>query len=211
MAGLIGTYEYDSEINRKRLSRMLGIARTKAGKSQEYMAYELSVARKTVQNWEKGVTSPSFEQVVGWFTILTVNPLPYLIQFVFPDMDNISAKDSDDKIRKSLITLINNLPAESVRQLMFMFYGDHGSSSRGIINLMTAHLQTPLRDRVTQAGVIVRNYEFAKRKGDITSDKHIQPDVDFLKKAIASGEDAVIRGLDEYNVADAKEKKPFGC
>ena len=198
-------YEYDSEENRKRLSQMLGIARAKAGKSQEYMALELRVARKTVQNWEKGTTSPSFEQVVGWFRILTVNPLPYLIQYVFPEMENSYAKGSDEKIRKNLSVLVENMPIESAKQLLFLLYGEHGSSSRAVMNLMTTHLQTPLRDRVTQAGVIVRNYEFAKKKGEVLNDKNVKPDIDFLKKAIENGEDAVIKGVEEYSIADVSK------
>ena len=191
-------YFENSEENKKRLALALQRARQEGGKSQEYMGFELQVARKTIQNWEKGVSSPSFDQCIAWFKALNVAPLPYLFQYVFPDMDGIKSKDNDEKLRQSLITLVRSLPPEGVRQLLFLFYGEHGSSPRGVLNMINAHLQTPLPNRVTQAGVILHNYEIASQRGELVCPNNIKPNVDLLKQALSEGEKAVIERKDNY-------------
>lgn len=180
------------------LAKTLRETRVLKAISQENMALELGIARKTVQNWEKGISAPSIDQAMEWFKVLKISPLPYLFQYVHPEMENISHKDEDEKLRNSLITLINELPPEGVRQLLYLFYGDHGSSPRAVLNLMTAHLQTPMKDRVLTSNVVLKNYEIAKKKNQVTSMEHIHPNVELLKSAIQKGEDAVIDDRDTY-------------
>lgn len=148
-----------------KIAEALREARDISGKSQEYMALELEVARKTVQNWEKGVSEPTLGQAIGWFKAINVSPIPYLIQVVHTDMDGISAKDDVSKLRKSLHQLLDEIPEEGIRQLLYLFYGDHGSSPRAALNMLTAHLQTPLKDRVVQGHLVLKNYEIANKKG----------------------------------------------
>lgn len=119
------------------LSKTLWETRIKGKRSQEYMALEMGVARKTIQNWEKGISAPSIEQAIEWFRILQISPLPYLFQYVYPQMQSINAGDEDQKLRQNLITLIEQLPPEGIRQLLYLFYGNHGSSPRAVLNLMT--------------------------------------------------------------------------
>lgn len=190
--------EMNQNDDRKRLGLILGTTRTRVGRSQEFMAIELGIARKTVQNWEKGSTSPSFDQITQWFRILNVSPLPYLFQYLFPSMEGIKGSDDDKRIKQALLILIDDLPPEGIRQLLYMFYGDHGSSPRAIMNLVTAHLQTPMKDRVTQAGVIVHNYELARKKSNLTGPTHIQPNMQFLKQALEDGEKAVLENSNSY-------------
>lgn len=186
----------------KELASIWYESRYKAGKSQEYMAFELGVSRKTIQNWEKGTSSPSIDQAINWFRVLNISPLPYFYQYVYPSMENIKATDSDETIKKSLCLLLNEIPSEMVRELMFLFYGDHGSSPRGVLQLMTAHLQTPMRDRVSVASLVEKNYEIAKKKGSISSPNHIQPNIEFLKAAIKQGEDAFLKNKDTYVISE---------
>lgn len=196
-------YRYLEDYNRKRLALILGKTRIEAKRSQEYMALEMGVSRKTIQNWENGVTSPTFEQVIGWFQVVNICALPYLLEYVFPDMEGISSSDEDKKIRDSLIKIIENLPMEGVRQLMYLFYGDHGSSSRAMMNLVTAYLQTPLRDRVTQANLIVKNYELEKRMGCLSGERHVKPNMEFLTEAIRRGEEAVVNNNMTYMMTNS--------
>lgn len=182
------------------LSEALRTARNQAGRSQEAMAFDLGVARRTIQNWEGGRSEPTIGQAVRWFQLLDKNPIPYLLQVVLPALDHLSGDDSDEKLREAMHLLINELPPDGIRQILYLFYGDHGSSPRAVMQLVTAHLQTPMKDRVTQAGVITHNYEIAKRKGNLSRPDHIQPDLPFLKAAIAAGEEAILRDAGEYSV-----------
>lgn len=173
-------------------------SRNLSGKSQEYMSLELGIARKTVQNWEKGVSEPSLGQAIEWFKLLDINPLPYLFQVVYPDMNGISSADDITTIRKGLDNLLLSMPEEGIRQLMYLFYGDHGSSPRAVLNMLTAHLQTPMGARVSHGNVILKNYEMARKKGRLTDENHIQPNVELLKAAIAKGEEAEVKNASAY-------------
>lgn len=191
-------FEDDYEDNKKRFSVILQRSRNIAGKSQEFMALELGVARKTVQNWEKGISSPTVPQALSWFHVLGQSGVPYFFQYIYPDMEGIKRSDSDEHIHGALMEIVKDLPAESMRQLMFLFYGDHGSSPTAVLQMITAHLQTPMKDRITQAGVIAKNYELAMKKGDLSSPNHCQPNFKLLKEAIDEGEKAFLEGKESY-------------
>lgn len=173
-------------------------ARSLSGKSQEYMALELEVARKTVQNWEKGVSEPTIGQAVNWFKAINVSPIPYLIQVVHNDMDGISAGDNVTKLKESLHQLLDEIPEEGIRQLMYLYYGEHGSSPRAVLNMVTAHLQTPMNSRVIHGHIILKNYELAEKKSMLTSTEHVQPNKKLLEYAIAKGEEADINNAKAY-------------
>ena len=173
-------------------------SRVSSGISQEYLAFELGVARKTVQNWEKAISEPTIDQALCWFKVVNVSPLPYLFQYVYPNMEGINGKDSVEKLRDALLSLISVLPEEAVRQLLFLLYGDHGGAPRAVLNLMTAHLQTPLHDRVIAANVIIKNYEMAKEQNTLAKPLHVQPDIDFLNHAAEAGEKSAIAGNSTY-------------
>ena len=188
------------ESKRSNVAEMLYLSRNRAGKSQEYMSLELSVARKTIQNWENGVSEPGLSQVSKWFEALGESALPYILQFVFHnEMHGISWKASERQVRDSLMKIIETLPEEGVRQLLYLFYGDHGSSPRANLNMLTAHLQTPLIDRVTLATIIAKHYEMARKLGTITDSDHVQPDMEMLNDAIERGEEAVLKKRERYD------------
>jgi len=180
----------------------LRIARNLSGRSQEYMAFELGVARKTVQNWESGISEPSIGQAIVWFKTVGTSPLPYLYQIMYEDMNGICSSDDISHLKKSLGTLLDQLPEEGIRQLLYLVYGNHGSSPRAILNMVTAHLQTPMRDRVINGSVVLKNYQLAAKKKQLTDVNHVQPNVELLEKAIAMGEDADVQNKKAYVLGD---------
>lgn len=58
----------------KRFSRIWSTSRANAGKTQEFMANGLGISKKTVQNWESGITSPDLFMGSEWFHVLGINP-----------------------------------------------------------------------------------------------------------------------------------------
>lgn len=172
--------------------------RNESGKSQEYMAFELGVTRRTIINWESGISEPSINQAIAWFKLVGKNPIPYLLQGVYPDMNKISHKDEDAKILASLMQLINDLPTEGVRQLMYLFFGNHGSSPRAVLQMVTAHLQTPMKDRISHAKLVATDYELAKITNTLARPEHIQPDINYLNEAIDAAKKAVENNSSEY-------------
>lgn len=186
------------------VAEALRITRNESKKSQEFMAYELGVTRRTIQNWESGVSEPSIGQSIAWFKLVNKNPIPYLLQGVYPEMNKISYKDDDATILAALMNLISDLPAEGVRQLMYLFFGNHGSSPRAVLQMITAHLQTPMRDRISHGQLVATNYEISKRTGTLARPDNIQPDFDFLNAAIDAAKNAVEKNAKEYSVVEKK-------
>lgn len=184
------------------VAESLRLTRNEAGISQEYMALELGVTRRTILNWENGISEPSVSQAIAWFKLANKNPIPYLLQYTYPDMDKISPKDNDTKILTALMQIINDLPAEGVRQLMYLFFGNHGSSPRAVLQMITAHLQTPMRDRIAHGQLVATNYEISQRTGSLARPNNIQPDLEFLNAAIDAAKNAVEKNAKEYSVVE---------
>ena len=181
-------------------------SRTVKNKSQEFMALELGVARKTVQNWERGISEPTIGQCIAWFKILGINPLPYLFQVLDKDMEGLKPANNVEHLKKHLLKLIDQMPEEGIRQLLFLFYGEHGSSPRAVMNLVTAHLNTPMRDRVVQSSIIYKNYEIAAKKGKLTNPNNIQPNLELLRRAINMGEEAELSDKSAYVLVEDRAK-----
>lgn len=175
------------------LGYLLSSARLSKKKSQEYMSFELGVARKTIQNWEMDATSPSIDQAIKYYKVLGLSPVPFLFRYVFPENDVL---DYEKKYTEELKLLFDDMPPEIAKQILFLFYGNHGSSPRAIMQLITAHLETPMRDRITSANIILKNYELAKLK-NVTLNQ-CEVDTELLKSAIIEGEKSFLNGNDGY-------------
>lgn len=187
----------DLEIN-DRFARIWRVSRDKAGVSQDVIAKRLGVSKKTVQNWEAGASSPS--QVMGfkWFKALGIQPLPYYLSVLYPGFGDVPAEPQDKEVDEYLQKLIADLPARTKRELLYMLSGYHGSSVVGVMEMVTAHLQAPLRDRVNVAQSIETNYTIAEANGRIRCPGHVQPDTGLLQEMIGKGKEAVLSGKEEY-------------
>lgn len=178
------------EISEK-FANMWTRSRTDANKSQDYMAKALGVSRQTIQNWEKGLGCPNQMMGFKWFDVLGLQPLPYYLQLFHPAMDGISVNSDDDQIKEALIKCIEDSTPDQRRKLLYLFYGDHGSSPSGIIELMTAHLHTPLRDRITIANTVLASYDLAEALDELVQPDHIRPNTTLLKDSLLNALKAV--------------------
>lgn len=184
----------------QRFAEMHYKARCKADKSQEYMAMELGVAKKTVQNWEKGISSPSFFQSLEWFRALGINPMPYYVSLIYPSASvDVDSDTDDEEIDKAFNEMMKNIPRSGKRALLFLFYGKHGSSPNAIMNMMLAHLHTPMQSRTLHARLISETYEMDEKLGNIVCPDNIRPNITALNKAIDSAKNATINKQNSYN------------
>lgn len=178
-------------------------ARMKCKKSQEYMAMELGVAKKTVQNWEKGISSPSFFQSLEWFRILGLNPMPYYINCIYPTKTTeVNSESSDEEINKAFNELMKDIPMSGKRALLFLFYGKHGSSPNAVIQMMLAHLHTGMKARALHASLISQTYVIEKETNTLVCPENIQPNIEALDKAIDSAKNAYINNKTNYAIID---------
>lgn len=181
-------------------------ARVKAHRTQEWMAKELDITRKTVQNWESGVSSPSFFQSLEWFRVLNINPFSYYLSLIHPYELNIKPGDSDEKVEKAFETLIKDISIDDKRALLYLYYGDHGSNPYSVIQLMLAHLHLPILPRVDNAHAALHKYEIYKAMDELICKDNIQPNVEELKKAIARAEKSAISKEYGYNTLEEHEE-----
>ena len=183
----------------KRFTEIHYNARIKAGKSQEYMAIELGVAKKTVQNWEKGTTSPTFFQSLEWFRVLGMNPFPYYMSIVYPnELLHIAPSDDDEKIDQAFMAMIQNISIADKRALLYLYCGDHGSSPHSVIQLMLSHLHCPMSFRIIDACNIETAYKLAKELDLIVCPDNIQPDLSDFSDSIHQAVEACKNNMDRY-------------
>ena len=185
----------ESRIDRvKRFSKIWWQSRADAKKSQEYMALSLGVSKKTIQNWEKGTSSPDLFQGCEWFRVLGLNPMPYYLAFLYPDtFGTPQAFDNEDAVEKALILLIRQSSAAEKKELLFLMSGHHGSSWHSLLQMFTAHCHTSMRSRV-----ILENYEMEEKTGTLVCPQDIPPDLNVLRSAISQGKNAVQNGEVSY-------------
>ncbi|MGM9615900.1 MAG: helix-turn-helix domain-containing protein [Oscillospiraceae bacterium] len=184
----------ESRIERaERFAKIWWSSRAKAGKSQEVMALGLGVSKKTIQNWERGISSPSFFQSAEWFRILGLNPMEYYLAFLYPDQfGSIQPSSSDESIEETLMLLIKNTSPLEKRQLLFLMSGVHGSSWISLMQLFTAHCHTSMQARVAAARLILENYEMEEQTTGLVCPENVRPDMDILRQAVKEGKQAVL-------------------
>lgn len=175
-----------------KFAQMWRKSREDAGKSQAYMAKALGVSRTTVQHWEDGTASPSQMKGFQWFDALGLQPLPYYLSLIY-DTD-INAGEID-----SLTEIVSDLPTDQQKKILYLISGSHGSSVAGVIELITAYLLLPLRDRLAIAQSIATMYRVVLAEGSARADESIRPDMKILTQAINRGTMAVLSGRRDYS------------
>lgn len=193
-----------------RFAQIWRTSRVEAGKTQEFMAKGLGVSKKTIQNWENGITAPDLFMGSEWFRVLGINPLPYYLSFIFPDMfSDISPNDSDGAIEQALILLIRNSTAVEKRELLYLMAGQHGSSWYSLLQMFTAHCHTSMKSRIGVARNILENYEIESATGQLVCTENIQPDIEMLRNAIEEGKKSVMAGNTGYTSVINEKSDPL--
>lgn len=183
-----------------KLSQILRQSRDDAGISQEQIAKKLGVSKKTVQNWEDGVSSPSQETALRWFKVIDAHPVYYYLNLVYDDLFSEVDRKTEKEVDKALTAVINEIPLEMKKKLLYLVSAKHGSSPAATLEMIIANLQTPLRDRLNIAYAIRLNYKIAESNGKILHPNDVQPNIDALDTAIKCGEESVMNGKESYMV-----------
>lgn len=179
---------------------MLARARNDAGLSQRFVAQAVGVGERTVKNWEAGSSAPNVVQMISWFRACGINPIRYVLDWLDPvHFDGLTAENDLADIKSALLEYISSVSSEKeIRQLAFCMFGNHGSSWRSQLEMLTAHDHTTLRSRVTVARAVLENYEMEESQGILVNTDHIPPDLSRLRDAVEKGKDAVQEGKAGY-------------
>lgn len=183
--------DMESRVERAtRFSKIWWQSRADSGKSQEFMALGLGVSKKTIQNWEKGITSPDLFQSVEWFRLLGLNPLHYYLEFLYPEAFEPNHSETDRPIEEMLIQLIKQTSTLEKKQLLFLMTGQHGSSWYALLQLLTAHCHTSMQSRAAAARLILDNFDVEFNNNKLVCPNDVKPDIKVLQKAILQGKNA---------------------
>lgn len=183
---------------RERFARVWTTSRADAGKTQDFMAKGLHVSKKTIQNWEKGITAPDFFEGSEWFRVLGLNPMPYYLKYLFPDEFSEMDDENETDIDGILLMLVKNMTETEKKELLYLIAGDHGSPWYSLLQMFTAHCHTSLKSRAIVASTILENYKMEEALGETVCSRDIEPDVETLDKAVKKARESVVKGLTGY-------------
>lgn len=192
----------------KRFSKIWWKSRADAGKSQEFIALNLGVSRKTIQNWEKGLSTPNLLQASDWFQLLGLNPTKYFMEFLYPQLfEENDLPHDEEKLCETLLNLIRNTSTKEKKELIYLMSGTHGSSWAALLQMLAAHCQTSLQARATVARIILENYEIEEKLGKLTNKSELTPDIDLLNLAILQCKQAAQKGQKGYTLMLCEDSK----
>ena len=174
----------------------LAQVRTEAGLSQSEVALSMGISRTTVQNWETGYSSPSIPQLYKWLSICKTPIAKWDAMMLVPDI--LSRAEDGQRDRAKMHTLVDNLPAQYVRQLLYLFSGAHGSNPIAALQEVIALLHTSLPNRVSTCVKILTDYEIDQAQQKDPCPGNTQPDVDILARALDRGKQSAKAGHKAY-------------
>lgn len=178
----------------KKFAELLMRTRYLGNLTQEAMADNLGVSKRTIENWENGKSVPNFIQCVEWFECSGVNPFSSMIRYFYPNEMSVSGNSTDDEIDTALRKTITLMSNDDKRALLFLIYGNHGSSAKAVLQLVLAHLHTPLKDRIANAVLVAQVYSMEKKLGNLICTENIMPKDEILNNAIEEAKKATLAG-----------------
>ena len=101
----------------KRFAEIWLKSRAESGFSQERMAMELGVSKKTIQNWEKGLSFPNAFQVFEWFEVLNMNPIIYFLAY---------QHENDSDTDKKFYNYMEVIRRENKKRIIQLYEAGHG-------------------------------------------------------------------------------------
>lgn len=182
-----------------KIGKALAEARVSAGLSQREMAIALNRGERTVQSWEKGISSPDSDEVFDWCSACGVSPISVFMEMIHPELYAVPDDGkTDEELDAELCRLVVNLPPLTKRLLLFILKGNHGSSPPAVISEVAANLHCPLNNRVSICGAVIDHYSFAQSMGLDPCPREPQPPLEDLRMNYKAGRSASENGAQGY-------------
>lgn len=182
-----------------KIGAALAKARVSANLSQREMAHMIEKNERTVQNWEKGVSSPDSDEIMDWCSACGVSPITVFMEVIHPDLyKEADDKKSEETVDQELHMLVQSLPPITKRLLLFVLKGRHGSSPPAVISEIAANLHCPLNNRASVCGTIIDQYTYAQIAGLDPCPDAPHPPIDDLKIDYKAGRTAAENGAFGY-------------
>ena len=188
-----------------KIGKALAKARVSAGLSQREMAISLNRGERTVQSWEKGISSPDSDEVFDWCSACGVSPISVFMEMIHPELYAVPDDGkTDEELDAELCRFVVNLPPLTKRLLLFILKGRHGSYPPAVISEVAANLHCPLNNRVSICGAVIDHYSFAQSMGLDPCPREPQPPLEDLRMNYKAGRAASENG-DQGYIGSRKE------
>ena len=182
-----------------KIGTALAKARISASLSQREIARMIERNERTVQNWEKGASSPDSDEIMDWCSACGVSPITAFMEVLHPELYTVPDDGkADEELNAELRHLVVNLPPLTKRLLLFILKGRHGSSPPAVISEIAANLHCPLNNRVSVCGTIIDQYTYAVIAGLDPCPEAPHPPIDDLKIDYKAGRAAAENGAFGY-------------
>jgi len=182
-----------------KIGTTLAKARIAAGLSQREIARMIEKNERTVQNWEKGVSSPDCDEIMDWFTACGTSPLAAMQEMLHPELYRQTASDmTDEELNDALWTYFAQAPRIVKEMVLFIAMGRHGSYPPAVFAEVCANLHTPLHSKVNICGQVLDSYNWAMATGADPVPHEVQPPLDLLRTAYEAGKTASQNGEQAY-------------
>lgn len=182
-----------------KIGTALAKARIAAGLSQREIARMIEKNERTVQNWEKGVSSPDCDEIMDWFTACGTSPLAPMQEMLHPELYRQTACDmTDEELDDALATYFDSAPRIVKEMILFIVMGRHGSYPPAVFAEVCANLHTPLHSKVNICGQVLDTYKWAVATGADPVPDEVQPPLDLLRTAYEAGKAASQNGEQDY-------------
>lgn len=181
----------------EKLALILATSRTNANISQKQMANKLGKSVGTIKNWESGYATPNLIDTLDWFDVLGINPLAYMLEFLYPD--EYHDKSTTEAIDISLNHYLSEVATSSEkRKLAYCIYGNTGSDWHSQVDMLTAHNHLDLRARVSVAATILNAYEMSADRNELINTDKVMPNTADLRNAIIQAKSAACNCKNGY-------------
>lgn len=184
----------------KNFSKIFSESRADAGVSQDWLAAELGVSRKTIQNWENGTSMPNYFQQLEWFRALKLNQTPYLYKYVNHEIRNNENMSKEEKFDISFESLMKDLNISQKRCITYLLTGTYQGDPYALLQLFVAHAHLPMAYRFSIANQILETYKLCNHANMLQDTEYILPDINVLEEAISAGRTAAINGESGYSI-----------
>lgn len=186
---------------RRRVAKVLEIARAKSGLSQERLARKMGVSKTTIANREQGVVPTTLDELIRWCVCCGVAAKRYTDACVHPGLlERLTDSPTDAEKRQVLHQLVDEMSPYEVDAWCYLYYGDHGSDPVGVITEMLANLHTLLRDRVVIVNMVIKYCELCQMMHIDPDINGVHPIMDILYQARDCGEAAIGKQAGSYSI-----------
>ena len=182
-----------------KIGTALAKARVEAGLSQREMAHLIGMTERTVQNWEKGQSSPDGDEIMDWFTACGASPLAAMQEMLHPELYRKQATNmTDGELDAAIAGFLDTSPRIVKEMILFIVLGKHGSYPPAAIAEICANLHTPLQNKVSVCGQVLDNYNCAVATHTDPVPDDVHPPLDLLETSYKAGKEASRRGETAY-------------